>query len=187
MKHGTHVLFTYQRKTFKGRISVENGNTYICQNFYNAGTITEQFGHEFAWNMGNGTNLKENLRVYSVRRISKAAYDAHKDPLVKQVFGYNVHKRKGGIVEFGCGAVTLTTAEIQDFIDNRDEYLKVVKKRDEMQKAVNEETAKVNKWLEKHTGTNRVIAALRGRQLKPENASVEKLRRLFESAKRRKS
>lgn len=58
MKHGDYVLITNSGKTWKGRVSIENGDTYICQNFYNGHETTEHFGHEFALNLRSGAVLK---------------------------------------------------------------------------------------------------------------------------------
>ena len=188
MKSGAYVTFRYDGKTYKGRVAIENGNTFICQDLYSASTLNgNQYGHEFAWNMGNGSVLKDNIISYAIKQVTKEQYDAHKDPLVKQVFGYNVHKRPGGIVEFGCGAVTLNVKQIQEFIGNYDEYRKIIKKRDELQKKLNEESKVVNEWLAKHPGLNTVIASVRGRGHKVENVNIEKLRRLFPARKAKKA
>lgn len=191
MKHGDYVLIKDSDETWKGRVSIENGDTYICQNYHNAHTATEQFGHEFALNLGHGRPLKVRLNAYSIKKVTKAVYDAHKDPIEKKVFGYNVYKRKGGIVEFGCGAVTLNVKEIRDFINNRDEYVNLIKKRNKqinkLSEEVRNERDKVNNWLNNHAGTKAVVEALRGRYLKPENANIDKLKQLFGPSERKKS
>lgn len=184
MRHGAYVFFNHNRVKYKGRISIQDNIVYLCQNIISSATCAEHFGHENALSFGRARSqqVKDYVDVYDVTFVTKTAWMKYRDPLIKKVFGFSVKKEgtaKDARYIFGCGAVTLTRSQIREFIEKRDEYFKVKKKMDELEKQLTAEVAKVNNWRSMYEGASMVISSLKLRNLKPENVDLDKLRRIF--------
>lgn len=186
MKHGAYVFFTFNGKRQKGRISIEEDNIHLCQDVYVGGTCKEQFGHEWGWAIGKVSKSEQftsYVRSYNISATTKTAWNKFTGPEVNVAMGWAFTKSRGKsqnpVFSFGCGSVKLTRKQILEFANERDSYLKLVKKRDELQTQVNEETRKVNNWLSEYSDAGIVFTVLKQRNLNPEKVNLERLKRLF--------
>lgn len=185
MKKGDYVFFDYDKKTFKGRISSQNDELFLCQSVFAHTTCDEQFGEESARYIGrkNHSSSEHYITYYNIRVVSKKDWDLYNPPVIKKVFGYSYSKignsRKNPTYSFGCGEITLTKEQIIEFTNSKDEYLAVTEKIAKLTALLRKENAALDNWHAKYPNSNAVLDALKRRGIKPTSVNIEKVKRLF--------
>lgn len=131
MKTGQYFTALIGKKPVKGRVSIENGNIFLCQNVLNGAECKNKQGMSYSYYVGGDSSRNTIASGYggitNFRIVTAAQYKAFKEsvtkekklPVVKRLgrhFGFDVEK-KNSVYVFGCGAVKLTGKQIKDFIE----------------------------------------------------------------------
>lgn len=201
-KNGGYFIGRNEGERFKGRILIEDGNIYLCSNYLGGnGTNGHKLGYEFSLSLTEQQLRGAYHDVYGVQVVSKAKWDAYVEKVPKRIFGYDFRKNSDGVYSFGCGAVSLTTLQVQDARDHIEEYKNerkeyeaalaeysiIRKQHTKAQTEFESATARLNasqaKFNEtvgvKYPGAHAVYEAVRGRGLNPHSISPERIEKIL--------
>lgn len=98
--------------TVEGKIQVENGNVYLCQNIKDGLRCTNRFGYIYSWKVGNGNEddlKRNNVTEFELIGMTKEEIENYKDWQVgdkiiyKDGFKGEIIFRSGELVVFKYG------------------------------------------------------------------------------------
>lgn len=97
----------------EGKISIEDGVIYLCQNSEDGEPCTNQYGYRYSWQYDESvdsfqvfdTKLKKWVLIEQIELSSEFSMFGHRTTIF------------GDIVKFGCGNVSFTKEEVLNYIE----------------------------------------------------------------------
>lgn len=115
LKPGMVFLARIEGTLVEGKIQIQDGNLYLCQNARNGSSCRNKLGYKYSWVVRTTSEGYPRFANYSITNFTIPAIKP-----ITEAFGYNIKRVKGKTKQqdkfvFGCGEVKVTRAELEAY------------------------------------------------------------------------
>lgn len=111
LKSGQRFKANIYNEEIEGKLSIENDELYLCQDYEDGNECTNKQGYKYSWTHDQAVS---NLKVYnsSTKRWQSISIKVEEG---LRIFDYECKVSKNS-VSIGCGEVKFTKKQVNDFI-----------------------------------------------------------------------